>query len=293
MPVAHGGVGQQKLLLILHPVGHRLCALVLEQVARAIGRCGAVGRRLWGLQIRCRFGAVGGLGMSVHRDVGDIGQHFGAAVAPLGELEQVRCLVDELGGVLVVQERLVLQEVLDKGDVGADAANTELAQGAVHAGNRLVRGWRPGGDLGQQAVIIPRDHAARIGRAAIQTDAHAGGRAVRGDAAIVGDKVVLRVFGGDPRLQGVAVQTDVVLRRLAGGLGNGFAFGDQDLRLHDVDAGDLFGDGVFHLHARVHLDEVELAGLHIHQEFDRARAFIVHMGADLAAQLANLFALRF
>ena len=63
------------------------------------------------------------------------------------------------------------------------------------------------------------------------------------------------------------------------------------IRICDVDAGDLFGDGVFDLHAGVDLDEIELAVVHIHQELDGAGAFVIHMGADLAAQLADLRAL--
>jgi hypothetical protein len=47
---------------------------------------------------------------------------------------------------------------------------------------------------------------------------------------------------------------------------------DMDLRLDDVDAGHLLGDRVLHLDARIDLDEVELAGVGIHQEFDRAGA---------------------
>ena len=94
----------------------------------------------------------------------------------------------------------MLQEVLDKGDIGRHAANTEFAQGAVHAGDGLFRGWCPSCDLGQERVVIAGDDAARIGRAAIEADAHARGRAIGGDAAIVGDEVVLRIFGGDPGL---------------------------------------------------------------------------------------------
>ena len=44
---------------------------------------------------------------------------------------------------------------------------------------------------------------------------------------------------------------------------------------------------MFDLHAGVHLDEVELLGVHIHQEFDRARAFIGHMGTDALGHLAD------
>ena len=50
------------------------------------------------------------------------------------------------------------------------------------------------------------------------------------------------------------------------------ALGDADLRLDDVDAGDHLGDGVLDLDARIDLDEVELAGVGIHQELDRAGA---------------------
>ena len=66
-----------------------------------------------------------------------------------------------------------------------------------------------------------------------------------------------------------------------------FSFGDQDLGAHNIDAGHLFGDGVFDLNAWVHLNEVESAGVHIHQEFDRACAFIVYMRTNLATQFTN------
>ncbi|SPF81546.1 hypothetical protein PRI8871_03370 [Pseudoprimorskyibacter insulae] len=187
----------------------------------------------------------------------------------------------------------MLEQVDHEVDVRADAPNAEFAQGAVHPGNRLFWRLRMGGDLDQQRVIIAGDHPARIGRAAVQTDAHTGGRAIGGDAAIVGDKVVGRIFGRHAGLQGVAVQTDIGLAGGAGGLGQRLALGDQDLRLNDVDTGDFFGDGVFHLNAGVHLDEIELAGFHIHQELDRAGAFVVHVLTDLFAKLANLGALFF
>ena len=50
------------------------------------------------------------------------------------------------------------------------------------------------------------------------------------------------------------------------------ALGDPDLRLDDVEAGDDLGDGVLDLDPRVDLDEVERAGVGIHQELDRAGA---------------------
>ncbi len=64
------------------------------------------------------------------------------------------------------------------------------------------------------------------------------------------------------------------------------ALGDPDLRLHDVETGHDLGHRVLDLNARVDLDEVELARVGIHQEFDRAGADIVGGAADLQRRLA-------
>ena len=89
----------------------------------------------------------------------------------------------------------------------------------------------------------------------------------------------------------MAVQFDLGLVGKACRLGQRAALGDQDLRLNDVDAGDFFGDGVFHLNPGVHLDEVEFLIVHIHQEFNGARAFVIHMGADFASHFTDIGAL--
>ena len=292
MPVAHGRVGEQQFLLLQHPLGDGLGALVHQQVAAAVGR------RLPGEDGHARRFEVGmgqgaplHLWMTVDRDIGDIGQHLGAAILTRGKIEEGGRRVDELGGVFIAEEGRVFQQVLDKGDIGADATDTEFAQGAVHPLDRLFGGRGPGGDLDQQAVVIARDDPAGISRAAVQTNAHARRGPVGRDAPVIGDEVVLRIFGGDPGLQRMPVQANIALTRLSGRLRQWLALGDQNLRLHDVDAGDLFGDCVFDLHAGVDLDEVELAVVHIHQEFDGAGAFVIHMGADFAAQFADLRAL--
>ena len=84
----------------------------------------------------------------------------------------------------------------------------------------------------------------------------------------------------------------VALRRRAGRLGDGGALGEQDLGAHDVDAGHLFGDGMLDLDAGVDLDEIEGAAVAIHQELDRAGAFIVGVFADFQPEAADLVALR-
>jgi hypothetical protein len=229
--------------------------------------------------------------MPVHGDVGDIGQDARRPVAARLEVEKLGRLVDELRVVLVVQEGRVLQQVLDEGDVRRHAPDAELPQRPVHPRDGGLGRRRPCGDLLQQAVVVARDDRAGIGRAAVETDAHPRRAAIGGDAPVIGNEVVGRILGRDPALDGVAIELHVVLRWRARGLGEDLALGDQDLRAHDVDAGDFLGHGVLDLHAGVHLDEVEGAGVHIHQELDSARALIVHVFADLLAQKAELLAL--
>src|SRR5687767_3254626 len=79
-----------------------------------------------------------------------------------------------------------------------------------------------------------------------------------------------RIFRIDAALDGVAADGHVVLRPW-----ELLARRDAQLCLHDIDAGDLLGDRMLHLHARIHFDEVELAVLI--KEFERASAAIAHL----------------
>jgi hypothetical protein len=118
----------------------------------------------------------------------------------------------------------------------------------------------------KQRIVETGDHRAGIGGAAIKADAEAGRAAIGGDAAVVGDEVLVGILGGDPALHGMAVQLDIVLRRNARfRRRRSHGRRDVDLRLDDVDAGDLLGHGVLDLDARIDLDEVEFAGVGIHQ----------------------------
>src|SRR5690606_15688666 len=107
-------------------------------------------------------------------------------------------------------------------------------------------------------------------------DAEAGRTAISGDATVVRNEVVLGILGRHAALHRIAVQADVLLfGHAAVGRADACALGDADLRAHDVDAGHRLGDGVLDLNARIDLDEIELAGVGILQELDRAGVEIV------------------
>ena len=205
------------------------------------------------------------------------------------EVEELRRVVDEGCGNRAALEVAVADHGLQEPEVGGDAADAELAQRPVHARDGLLGGRPPGGDLLQQGIVEGRDQGARVGRAAVQADAEAGGAAVGRDAAVVGNELVQRILGGDPALQGVAAQPQILLRRDAAfGLADPGAGGDADLRLYQVDAGDLLGHGVLDLDARIDLDEVEGVRVGIHQELDRAGVLVAGGAGQAHGGVAEL-----
>ena len=102
-------------------------------------------------------------------------------------------------------------------------------------------------------------------------------RPVCGDAAGVGAELVGRVFGGDAALQRRTPQRDRFLGQPE--IGQGFAGGDAQLGLHQIDVGDFFGYRMLHLNSRVHLDEDMVAAV-VDQELHRSCAAV----ADLAGE---------
>ena len=271
--VAHGGVGDEQFFLILHPALEGPGAPFIQQLleAAALGGLVLVGREAGDIQLAALGGGV------VHLDLGDIAQHLVGAVPAVLKLEELRGLVNELGVAPARAEGGMTEDVGHKGNVGLDAADVFLRDGAGGLAAHGVEGPVPCGDLDQQRVIIGGDDGAGVGVAAVQTDAEAAAGAVGGDLAGVGGEVVGRVLGGDAALDGVAVHPQVVLTGQADlGGGEGVALGDEDLGTHQVHAGDHLGDGVFHLDAGVHLDEIVVAVL-VHQEFHRTGRHIAHV----------------
>ena len=118
------------------------------------------------------------------------------------------------------------------------------------------------------------------------------GRAVGVNLAVIGHEFVCRIFGGDAALQRVAVAAEsppargrfdlraVQLEPLR----------DLNLAAHQVDAGDHFGDGVLHLDARVHLDEIPFAGIGIDQKFDRAGVVVAGRARQLHGGVGQIAA---
>ena len=154
-------------------------------------------------------------------------------------------------------------------EVGGQTGDVELVECAQRpfdrGGERRGRIGRAD-DLGQQRIEV---RGRRVSEVAARIDPHARPRRflVRGERPRAGRH--------DPRLYGEAARRgDRGLIAQAQG-GQRRPRGEPELRLDQIDAGDLFRDRVFDLNARVALDEEILAGLGRDEEFHRSRAHVV------------------
>ncbi len=77
--------------------------------------------------------------------------------------------------------------------------------------------------------------------------------------------------------------------RLSDDLSQRMAGGDQDLALHQIDPGNGFRDRVLHLNARIHLDEVQIAGF-VHQELDGSGVGVADVAHGVAQAADHLLA---
>lgn len=118
------------------------------------------------------------------------------------------------------------------------------------------------------------------GIAGVKAHAEARRRAVGLENAEIGGEIVGGIFRSNPALQGISPHLDgSLVGNIDFRVGQGLAFGHQDLGLHQVAAGDHFSDGVFHLDARVHLDEIEVSLL-VQQELHRSCIPVPHMAGN-------------
>ena len=275
MRIAHGGVGEQQFFLIQHPLLHRIGALFVQNLLQA-GAKGLLRLREAGNVILVALGV--GVG---HLNFGDIAQDAGSPVTGVHKLKQLRRLVDKLGVAPACDKGGVCQNIGDKGNVGLNAPDAHLVDGPGRLAAGSGEGAIPACYLHQKGVIVGRNNGAHTHIAAVQTDAEAAGGMIGGDLAVIGGKIVRGVLGGHPALDGVTVEMYILLlcqadfRAVQGESGS-----HQQLGAHDVNACDHFGNGVLHLNAGIHLDEVVVAGL-VHQKLHRAGADITHGLGDL------------
>ncbi|MCY1224409.1 hypothetical protein D9M72_365650 [compost metagenome] len=186
-------------------------------------------------------------------------------------------------------------------EVGGDAADIEFPQRALQAPHGVSEVVAGGGDdqLGQQRVVVRGRCIAGI---AVGVDAHVrpGGRIETLQPPLRRPCQPLRVggLGIHAHLDGKAAHARRVLR-VQPQCCQAPAFGQPQLHGHQVHAGDLLGDGVFDLQARVGFDKDKGQGCAIaasavlavlrffDQEFKRAQAAVARFARERAGGIDN------
>jgi hypothetical protein len=219
-------------------------------------------------------GALGGRGLGLERAGG--GDQFGGVE------------VDEPGGRLAGRGLAPFEHGAQQGEVGLHPGQAELGQGAVGAQDRLGQGRAAADHLGQQGIVI---RAGDVAGVAVAVDPHPRPR-----RRLVG--LQASAAGNHLALGGQGLQIDARLdreaaRRRRGGEADilqGFAGGQADLGLDEIDAGDLLGDRVLDLQAGVGLDEGEVAALGVEQELDGPQGLVAHRRGDAHRRLEEALA---
>ena len=175
-------------------------------------------------------------------------------------------------------EARIHHQIAVQRDIGFDAFDQRFAQRRAHARHGLLAGVAVNDELGNHRVVVGRYAVVGV-KVAVHPHARPARRVPQGDAARRGCEFV-GVFGVDAALERMAAHGDVALaeRQLLTG-------GHHDLRAHDVNARDPLCQRMFHLHAGVHLDEIELAVFV--QKLESARIAIADFLAGAHAAVAN------
>ena len=197
--------------------------------------------------------------------------------------------LDESSGHFAGHEFWVIHHGAQERQVVADPLDLEAVQRHTHPLDRALTSGCPRAQLRDHRVVIHADLAALIDAGIIANGRLACGRvilpfaivqqrtsrnfrrwAIAGQTPDGGQEAAIGVFGIEAVLDGPAVDLNVVLRDA-----QRLAIGDADHLLHQIDAGDQFGHGVFHLKAGVHLEEVEIL-VTVDDEFDRTGRGVAH-----------------
>ncbi len=198
---------------------------------------------------------------------------------------QVRQFTFDKTGVDGVGARVaVCHQRRQERNVGDDAANVGFFQPAIESVDRGLPVWRPRDHFCQHRVVVRRHRIATAVAGIDPQPIRLCRRAPGPDAADRRHKVLLRILSVDPRLDGVAVKLDLVLRQR-----QLFAECHAQLPFDEIDAGDQLGHGMLDLQPRVHLDEEHV--LAVGDEFDGAGADILDRSSSFPRGGAHRLAL--
>ena len=154
----------------------------------------------------------------------------------------------------------------------------------VDGPNAAIDGGRAVGcmhhQLGQHGVVI-NGHFLAFFYAVIHADTGACGRCIPVQGPRIGEETGTCILRVNANFYGVPEDVQVFLFE-----GEGVAFSDADLFAHEVDIGNALRNGVFHLQACIHLQEIE-PHLVVQEKFHGPSAHVVAAFGDFDRALPH------
>ena len=144
------------------------------------------------------------------------------------------------------------------------------------------------GELDQKRVIERSDNCPCISHCSIQADSKSSCGTIAQNFPVVRSKIFLRIFSCDPALNGTTISGDSVLGGYSDFLSvQRFVHCNQYLGPHDVNSGNLFGDGVLDLNARIHFNKKPLISVLVQKEFDGSGIIISNLARKFHTRITK------
>src|SRR5215472_8643952 len=160
--------------------------------------------------------------------------------------------IQPLGVNLPAKKFRVAENAAEQADVGTDTCDAVFVERTAKTRNGFFAAVAPGDQLAEQWIVVHRYGPAFID-AFIEADAGPGWRVTRNNLSGRRKEIMVGVFGVEAHFHGVTAGSDGLP-----GKRQPVAGGDGDLEFYQVQAGDLFGDGMLDLKARVDFEKVEI-----------------------------------
>src|SRR5260370_1734193 len=154
--------------------------------------------------------------------------------------------VEPLGVNLAAEKIGFIKDAAEKTDVGLDASDGVLLEGAAKAGNGFFAAIAPGDELTEKRIVIV-GHGPALVDAVVHSNARAAGNLARNNFSRRGEKIIVGILGGKTDFHGVATRRDGFPPE-----GQPGAAGESRLEFYEVEAGNLVGDGMCEPQPRVH-----------------------------------------
>ena len=226
--------------------------------------------------------------ISINSRIGNISEQLCSAIMRNRQVKKFRMFINKVNVIISAFKQGAGQYVNEEADICLNTADTEFLQYANHLLYGTGMSQIICRSLNKQGIVIRCNDSPRISIAAVKTNPEAAAATICNNLTRIGHKAVQRIFRRNTALNGIAYTLYRFLRRNTYLLTiQRIAFGNLNLRLHNIDACNHFRYRMFNLNTRVNFNKVEFF-IACNEEFYRARIDIVDVFHQLQGRITNV-----